>query len=139
MKKLLTVLIAVLFVAGFTAGTAYAAGPDFESNMIEVGSSEVAGESKLYSDGAWKVEIEDDGTAGTDYQICIDVAGSGGTTFLINASSDEDGELKVKVSAGAPADVDPGTYQGISFRVFDGTDDTCTGTLEYESGATITD
>jgi len=145
-KSLLGLFVAVLFVLGFSAGIANAGAGIFEAPQVSSPGAEVLGsEGKIKRNGDYKIEIEGV-PALTTFEICIqDINLNGGNPiFLRNATSDEDGELKVEGNLSTDAVAffpitTTTTLQAPSLQVRSnvGASDDCSQSISWESGMDV--
>lgn len=105
----------------------------FESPFVAISDGvEVLGsEGKVGRFGQFKVEIQT-ASSNTTFGICKVTGGS--ETFLADATTDDDGELKAVGGAGSIA---VGNYAEFSFRVRTDSANDCSGTLMWESGFSV--
>ena len=145
-KNGLTMLFAVLLIAGVTAGNAYSGGKgghkeggSFEAPFVDVNlAAQVVGsEGELKADGSFEVEIP--GVLAGSYEICLE--STSGLIFLTTVTLSTTGELEAK------GPVPPGTYIAPNFRIFqlltttDPADMSCSGIVsgpeKFRSGLTV--
>lgn len=119
-------------------------GTAFEAPFVDVSVPlQVPGsEGKVNNvNGQWKIDL-DTGSDDTPFEICFATTVGDSlvpddvttVTFLKNATSDEDGELRVN-SGGDP--IPGGTHEAFRFEIRSGSPGNCDGILEFVSGFTI--
>jgi hypothetical protein len=139
MKKTLCLSLALTLALFFGSSTAFAFKGTFEAPFLDVTDPaapvEVPGsEGKLNTNGEYKVEIET-GSSDATFKVCISNS-MNVPLFLQDETTDEDGELKAEGNILDDYVIDH--IQAPSFQVWSGGDDeTCNGTLVYESGLAI--
>ena len=153
-KNGLTMLFAVLLIAGVTAGNAYSGGKgghdegdgfgkgghhegsSFEAPFVDLSltppAQVVGSEGELKADGSFEVEIP--GVPAGSYKICLE--STSGPMFLTTVTLGTTGELKAEGTVPAV-----GTFIAPNFRIFTtdmpATDTACSVTEKFRSGLTV--